>query len=686
MGVQTQVAHGGLDDRTGRVAGRDPQGAGGQGLATRMRLAFLPVDSNARLQQTVGQDVAVDRGVIDQPASAARALDLAGRRSHDVGDALGRSLEAVEDAVELDPHLQRQRIAGGVIGQGGRTARILQVVRVVLRLEHVQHVRAIGLGRLHHIGTCRIGLAADGEGARGAIHVHARLDQAVEEGDGVGQVGLIGRDDIAARIATRRIAQHLVIEGRIDAATAGVLARRLDQSLDAGRRDAPGVGIALVDGVLAHAPDVEQQPVLVARGVVQHGAVDRLRVLDRLGEMPGLGRDRHGQVVAGQLVLRDQADLARRRVAGDLGQQADGVVEVGDGALHPVVPGRIAGAAAHGRAGLALFDQAAVHGRADFRQGAHDQRVVVVVKRVAEGRHEDHRPGGRRLVVVVDDLREPLAEELAVDVGRLGHGRQVVVAVVIVADVLLVQDRDRGELALQRVRVAHVPVGDQLHPVRVQRREQDDGVIQNAQGLGVLGGQPFMHGGDQGLGRDGLGRVQTAVDPDHGLALGGHGAGFVFGDAFSLGEATRDLLIAVQVGQVLRRRDDGDILGAALGGLADLDQLHPVRLAGQGLQIGFPLGVVDQVIVGPDVEPEGFAWRGDVRPGRRGGYGDRLLGQRRLIGQSAGAGQGQGGETHRKSSGERGLDHSVPAYGFTGCAGRQGRRLYDAADGADVHA
>ncbi|MNS72220.1 hypothetical protein D3C72_1056220 [compost metagenome] len=395
--------------------------------------------------------------------------------------------------------------------------------------------------------------------------------------------------------------------------------------------------------------------------------------------MPGLGRDRHGQVVAGQLVLRDQADLARRRVSGDLGQQADCIVEVGDGAFHPVVPGRVAGAAAHGRAGLALFDQAAVHGRADFRQGAHDQRVVVVVKRVAEGRHEDHRPGGRRLVVVVDDLREPLAEELAVDVGRLGHGRQVVVAVVIVADVLLVQDRDRGELALQRVLVAHVPVGDQLHPVRVQRREQDDGVVQDAQGLGVFRRQPFMHGGDQGLGRDGLGRVQTAVDPDHGLALGGHGAGLFLVDTLGLGQTTRDLLIAVQVGQVLRRRDDGDILGAALGRLADLDQLHPVRLAGQGLQIGFPLGVVDQVVVGPDLMAEGLARRGDARGGRRRRNRSRLLGQRGLIGQGAGAGQGQGRETRSQgkgakgtaarvrmplNGGERRSDHGVPDAGY----------------------
>ncbi|MNR90631.1 hypothetical protein D3C72_216170 [compost metagenome] len=115
-----------------------------------------------------------------------------------------------------------------------------------------------------------------------------------------------------------------------------------------------------------------------------------------------------------------------------------------------------------------------------------------------------------------------------------------------------------------------------------------------------------MHGGDQGLGRDGLGRVQAAVDPDHGLAFGGHGAGLGFADALGLGQTTRDLLIAVQMGQVLWAGDDGDVLGAALGGLADLDQLHPVRLPSQGLQIGFPLGVVDQAVVGADLMAERF--------------------------------------------------------------------------------
>ncbi len=457
--------------------------------------------------------------MIDQPACAAVAFDPARRGGHDVGDALKRRLEPVQDAVELDAHLHGQGIAGRVIGQLGRAARILQIVRVVLRLEHVQHVGAIGLGRLHHIGPGRIALTADGEGARRSLHVHAGLDQAVQEGDGGGQVGLIRRDDIAARIAPGRVAQHALIQGGIDSASA--LARRCVQGVDRRGRDPPGVGIALVDGVLAHAPDVEQHPVLVARGVVQHRPVDRLGVFNRLGETPGLGRDRHGQVVARQLVVRNQADLAGRRVAGDLRQQADGVVEIGDGTLHPIVPGRIIRPAAHGRAGLALLDQAAVHGGPDLGQGAHDQRIIVVVEGVAEGRHEDHGPRRRRLVVVIDDLREPLVEELPIDVGRLGHRRQIVVAVVIVTDVLLIQARNRRVFALQRILVAHIPGRDQLPSVRVQRGEQDDHVVQDALGLGVVGRQPFVQGGDQGLGRHGFGGVQTAVDPDHGLALGG---------------------------------------------------------------------------------------------------------------------------------------------------------------------
>uniref|UniRef100_A0A0N5A4K1 LigA n=1 Tax=Parastrongyloides trichosuri TaxID=131310 RepID=A0A0N5A4K1_PARTI len=642
VGVQAQVAHGRLDDRTGLVVGRNPQGAGRQGRATRAGFALLPVDGQTRRQQAVGQQIAVDRRMIDQPSGAAIALDLAGRRGHDIAHALGRRLEAVQDAVELHAHLHGQGVARGVIGQFGRAARILQVVRVVLRLEHVQNVRAIGLGRLHHIGTRRIGLSPNGEGARRPLHIHPGLDQAIQEGDGGGQVGLVRRDDIAARIAPGRVAQHALIQGRIDSAS--VFTGRRVQGVDRRGRDPPGVGIALVDGVLAHAPDVEQHPILVARGVVQHRPVDRLRVLNRLGETPGLGRHRQGQVVAGQLVVRDQADLAGGRMAGDLGQQADRIVEIGDGALHPVVPCRIVGPAAHGRAGLALLDQAAVHGGPDLGQGAHDQRVVVVVEGVAERRHEDHGPRRRRLVVVVDDLREPLAEELPIDVGRLGHGRQVVVAVVIVADVLLIQHRDAVVLALQRILVAHVPGRNQLPPVRVQRREQDDYVVQDALGLGVLGRQPFIEGGDQGLRRHRLGGVQAAVDPHYGLAFGGQGAGLVLADALGLGQAPRDLLIAVDVGQVLRRGDDREVLRPSFRRATDLQQLHPVGLPRQGMQIALELGVGDQAIVRSDLMAERLQRRGQGAGGRRGRRRGGGEGGRRLKGQGAGRREGQDGQ------------------------------------------
>ncbi len=219
--------------------------------------------------------------------------------------------------------------------------------------------------------------------------------------------------------------------------------------------------------------------------------------------------------------------------------------------------------------------------------------------------------------MVIDDLREPLAEELPIDIGRLGHRGQIVVAVVIVTDVLLIQARNRGVLALQRVLVAHIPGRDQLPSVRVQRREQDDHVVQDAPGLGVLGRQPFIEGGDQGLGRHGFCGVQTAVDPDHGLALGGQGASLGFADALGLGQPARDLLIAVDVRQVLRRGNDRQILRPPLGRFADLQQLHPVRLPGQCLQIAFELAVGDQAIVGADLVAKGLQRRGQAPRGRR---------------------------------------------------------------------
>ena len=73
---------------------------------------------------------------------------------------------------------------------------------------------------------------------------------------------------------------------------------------------------------------------------------------------------------------------------------------------------------------------------------ARNQRIEVVVERIAERWREHHRPDGSGLMMVVHDLREPLEIELVVDVGGFLHIGHVKVAIIVVADVLLPQARD----------------------------------------------------------------------------------------------------------------------------------------------------------------------------------------------------------------------------------------------------
>ena len=53
----------------------------------------------------------------------------------------------------LHAHLKGQRIAGRVVGPDRRPAGISEVVGMVLRLEHVEHMGAKRLGALHDVGT-----------------------------------------------------------------------------------------------------------------------------------------------------------------------------------------------------------------------------------------------------------------------------------------------------------------------------------------------------------------------------------------------------------------------------------------------------------------------------------------------------------------------------------------------------
>ncbi len=286
--------------------------------------------------------------------------------------------------------------------------------------------------------------------------------QRVHELRGRQEVALIGRQHVGAGIAPLGLAQQLeVLRRHRLGASAGHHPRiarlhlhvlgdlGLDRS-DATRIVGPGVGRATADGVTAHHVDVVEQRLFVALREVEHGVVGRDRVVDRLAEMPGLRRDRRGVVATRDQAIRHEADLLRRGVADRLGEQADLVVEVDHRAQAAVPPGGVVRPRARRDPGLALGIEARVHGRAHLVERVHDQRVVGVVERITEGRREHHRAGRARLVVVVDDLRIPLAVEHAVHVGALGLVHRIEVAVVVVADVLLVEPRSLPGAALGR--------------------------------------------------------------------------------------------------------------------------------------------------------------------------------------------------------------------------------------------
>ena len=75
--------------------------------------------------------------------------------------------------------------------------------------------------------------------------------------------------------------------------------------------------------------------------------------------------------------------------------------------------------------------------------------------------------------------------EDAILVLGLGLGRGEELAVVVVADVLLVQAGKVVGAALFGNRVTHVPVGHQLVAVGVRMDEKHDAVVQEAEGLVV---------------------------------------------------------------------------------------------------------------------------------------------------------------------------------------------------------
>jgi hypothetical protein len=114
-----------------------------------------------------------------------------------------------------------------------------------------------------------------------------------------------------------------------------------------------------------------------------------------------------------------------------------------------------------------------------------DDERRVDADRLGKRRQPDPGREGTRLMMHVDDLRLPLPPRV-LEHARLDHVEHVGVAVVVVADVLLIQARQPRQL-VRRADVLHVPLGDHLLAVRIDRRPQhEDDVVENRFDVGSL--------------------------------------------------------------------------------------------------------------------------------------------------------------------------------------------------------
>ena len=207
-------------------------------------------------------------------------------------------------------------------------------------------------------------------------------------------------------------------------------------------------------------------------------------------------------------------------------------------------------------------------------------------------------PGLSHLVLVEPDLRQPLVVDRARDGLRLLLREHEPVAVVVVADVVVVEPRHAPAL-VARAEVLPVPLGLHHLPVGVDRRQQQQHhLVEAALRLGVLGGRERVRPLHRHLRGADLGRVDVAGDEQEHLALAHERLGLGLGEAARVGDLARDLLQPLLVREVLLGGDRGQEQVLAERRLAEHLELDARRGGVERLEVGEDLPVVGERPVG----------------------------------------------------------------------------------------
>ena len=493
-------------------------------------------------------------------------------RAHLVGQRRG----GCDDA---HAHLKWQRPPRRIVRTMGRTTRVLAHVRIVLHVEHLAGHRRELLIRRHDPRARRKRLAAHHRRRRQLRDAHATKGEPPQQLHGRDRITLLLRDEVSKR------------------------------------RFASTAGNLIATGHVA----IEEQRLPVLRRVFEHGQRCRVHVGDRVSKPPPAGTPRarvealRPEVTKALGEVGDRV-LARRRILEErrLGPERRHILEVRrvvDVAGIPRVERR-----PHVRgADLSALLEALRDSHADHVDLARHQKRRVAADRLRERRQPDARRKRRRLVVHVDDVRLPVAPGL-LDDPRLDHVQHVGVAVVVVADVLLIELRQSGQL-IRRPDVRHVPFAHHLLAVGIDRRPQHQNhVVEDRLGRRLVGLRPadevvrelrrVLRAGD-------FGRMQTAVDVDNRLAFAGELTRRRVGQPRRMRQPLCNLPIALDLIEVLRVRDEREVHRAPLARLAAFDEAD-VLARGRELP-----EIVDRLIVGRElVVGAGLETKRRVRRGK----------------------------------------------------------------------
>ena len=123
------------------------------------------------------------------------------------------------------------------------------------------------------------------------------------------------------------------------------------------------------------------------------------------------------------------------------------------------------------------------YGGSDEILPSEKERREVEVCRLAVGRDENEGGEGRCLVMVVKNVGVPIMMDDAVKALGLWNTEHEGVAVVVMADVFLIEPRE-GTRLVGSAQVFGVPFGDNVHPIRVGKNEERKHIFEDFLGLG----------------------------------------------------------------------------------------------------------------------------------------------------------------------------------------------------------